>query len=529
MKRFFYVLPLLALLTSCTAPGPDLRNPPRDVSPFSTTVKVQEMNALFRDDARLDRAVAWCRTNGISKIYLETFRFGETVDEALLMRVKDRFERGGIATAGLVTPTMVGKPSTAWNVAGCWTDGATCRRLAEIFAFASRHFDTVLIDDFFFASCECDACRAAKGSRDWGVFRRAQMREVAERYVLAPARAANPHVRVIVKYPCWYPEYPQRGYDVGAEAGLFGRSWVGTETRDWAWRTRKGTVPMAAFFLMRWADDAAGGRCGGGWYDPLWTSPAVYLEQARLTILGGARESVLHSYGYLAYTEEEGRALGGDVVGRLGLQGVGGLGSTNGPACCAAFREHLPELRALAQNVARRRLTGIAAWKPVNASERGDERWYERLAMTGLPIDPVSAFPSQAPAAAFSACVLDHPEAERLVAGYAATGKPTLLSCRLAEAWKGRPWLTAANVRIVPRKESSWEFCNLPPERLAELRGFVLPVFGIKDFRAPNRVGLILFTDGSRVILNFDDSPASITLDHSSFTLSAHSTRCFWR
>src|SRR5574344_6876 len=183
------VLVVLLLVAGCSGAIVPVTDQPVPGHRFATSVKVQEMKAFFTDDVRLDRAVAWCRTNGIGKIYLETFRFGETIDEALLLRVKDRFERGGISTAGLVTPTMVGKTSTVWNVAACYTDETTCRHLADVFSFAARHFDTVLIDDFFFASCECGACRAAKGPLDWGEFRRGQMCEVAEKYVLAPARA----------------------------------------------------------------------------------------------------------------------------------------------------------------------------------------------------------------------------------------------------------------------------------------------------------------------------------------------------
>ena len=32
-------------------------------------------------------------------------------------------------------------------------------------------------------------------------------------------------------------------------------------------------------------------KCGGGWYDPSGTTEKTYVEQARQTILGGARES----------------------------------------------------------------------------------------------------------------------------------------------------------------------------------------------------------------------------------------------
>ena len=50
---------------------------------------------------------------------------------------------------------------------------------------------------------------------------------------------------------------------------------------------------------MEAMDRLTGGKCGGGWYDALDCSPEKFVEQARYTILGGARESLVHCYDYL--------------------------------------------------------------------------------------------------------------------------------------------------------------------------------------------------------------------------------------
>lgn len=89
---------------------------------FSTSVKAQEMKTLFRDDEAVDKAVRWCQQHGITRIYLETFRFGYLVERPLLEKVRHRFRDGGIETCGLVTPTMIGKASTGWNVVCCYSD-----------------------------------------------------------------------------------------------------------------------------------------------------------------------------------------------------------------------------------------------------------------------------------------------------------------------------------------------------------------------------------------------------------------------
>jgi hypothetical protein len=500
-----------------------------DAHRFSMSVKAQEIMLLFTNEVRLARAVDLFKETAIDKVYLETFRFGELVDAALLGQVKARFEAAGIETAGLVTPTLVGKPSTGWNACSCFTDAGTRVRLKEIFTHTARLFDTILIDDFWFTDCNCAECKAAEGTRPKDEFRRDLMLDVGRECAVAPARAVNPRVRMIVKYPSWHDAYPERGYDVARALEVFDASWVGTETRDYDWRKRAGIVPPAALFLMRWALDANGTACEGAWFDPLWTSPATYLEQARLTILGGARETLLHSYGYLTLTDKEGAALGDDLVRRLKIFGVGGIGAPSGPACFAALRGELPALRELARETARRAAAGIAAWKPVNVPEGNDARYYERLAMAGIPLAPCARFPVAAPAACFARCALNAPDAPRLINAYIATGHPTLVSRHLAEAGAGKLTLDRPNVYVIPTEASSWEFCDYPPDALAALRARVLPTFGIKAFEAPCRVGVALFTDGSRVLLNFADTPTEVSVNGQARVIPARGMVCDWK
>ena len=143
--------------------------------------------------------------------------------------------------------------------------------------------------------------------------------------MLPPARKVNPKVQVIIKYPQWYDNFHVRGYEVRRETDDFDKIWVGTETRDYQDKRWGGTVQYEAYFIMRWLGGIGGAKCGGGWYDPFGTTENTYLEQARQTILGGARESMLFCYG----------ALQRDT----------------GPKNIEALRAQLPELLAMAKNV----------------------------------------------------------------------------------------------------------------------------------------------------------------------------------
>ena len=49
------------------------------------------------------------------------------------------------------------------------------------------------------------------------------------------------------------------------------------------------------------------------------------------------------------------------------------------------------------------------------------------------------------------------------------------------------------------------------------------------DFRAPNKTGLYLFTDGSRVIENFNDEPVEVQFNGQSETIPARGWAAHWK
>lgn len=268
---------------------------------FSMSFKVTALNGELRDAAVRRATADWLRTNGFSRVWLESYRHAERVPDERLAEMRDFFAAEGFDTAGLVTPTCLNDPAKAGErppIGVCWSDPVARTRLAGESARVARLFDTVLLDDFLFASCGegCPRCRAAKekaGEADWGRFRRALMLDVCRELILAPARQAKPSVRFIIKFPCWYRFWEDRGYSPLAESELFGASWVGTETRD------ANPDALQACWIVGHLQRLSGGRCLGGWYDALDSKPEKFLEQARYTILGGARESLVHCYDYL--------------------------------------------------------------------------------------------------------------------------------------------------------------------------------------------------------------------------------------
>ena len=483
---------------------------------YSTLFTAQDVRDALSTDAGLERAIDWCRRTGVTKAYVEEFRDGYEAERAALLKAKQRLQQAGLQVSGCITTTAVGKPSTrSRNTIACYTDRPTQEHLQAIFEYAASLFDEIMIDDFWFTDCTCAACDAARRARtvtigartfpvagdSWADYRGELMTRLSQLRLLAAAKKINPQVRLIIKYPQWYDRFHERGYAVRRETAAFDRIWVGTEVRDYQDRHWGGTVPYEGYFIMRWLGGIGDAKCGGGWYDWLGTTEATYLEQARQTILAGARESMLFCYG--------------------GLQGG------TGPKDVAALRANLPELLAVADQVHRHRAVGLAAYKPADSPPEEEPYVFDFVGMLGLPLLPCHDFPARAPAAFFSVHALKDARFEAELRRFIGSGRPVLLTDGLVRRLGDRVNVGAANVRVLRVNGHPKSLLDLPQAELDNLRGPFLSVWKTQ-FRAPNKVGLYLFDDGSWVVENFNDQPVSVELNHRAMPVAGRGWTYAW-
>jgi hypothetical protein len=509
--------PPAALPTS--TPAPDLwslAQSHRAVHRFSTLFTAQNVREYLSSDAGLRDAIDWCKRTAVTKVYIEEFRGAYTADRATLIKARDAFAAAGIETSGCVTTTRVGEDSTGWKEISCYTDARTQEKLKSVFEYAASLFNEIMIDDFWFTDCECPECQAARAARlvtiggasypvagdTWEDYRCELMAQLSRRYILEAAYKVNPKVEIIIKYPQWYDQFQERGYDVARETADFDRIWVGTETRDYTNRQWGGTVQYEGFFIMRWLGGLGGAKCGGGWFDPYGTSPATYLEQARQTVLAGARESMLFCYGSLQ--------------------------SGTGPRNIEALRANIPELLSVARQVARRRPAGIAAYKPASSHPDGEKVVFDFVGMLGLPLLPCHEFPAKAPAGFFSVHALKDPDFAVKLKAFIKAGKPVLLTDGLAKALGDKVSLQAPGVHVLAVNGDPKSLLKLSQAELDPLRAALLEPRRV-DFRAPNKTGLYLFTDGSRVVENFNDEPIEVQFNGNSETIPARGWAAHWK
>jgi hypothetical protein len=461
----------------------ELANRNKDMLRIATLFTAQDVRDRLSTDEGLDSAMDWCRKTGVTHAFIESFRDGYTAERKALEHARDRFAENGFDVSGCVTPTGFGKTSTGWKVVSCYTNADTQQRIQEIFEYAASIFDEIMIDDFLFTDCECEECQQARGTQAWDEYRCDLMVRVSRDRILTPARAVNPNVKVILKYPQWYSALHERGYEVVRQTADYERIWVGTETRDYDDPQWGGKVQYEAYFIMRWLGEIGGAKCGGGWFDPYGTHEDTYVEQARQTVLADAKEMLLFCYGSLL--------------------------RDTGPANVARLRTEIPGLFELASLVRGRPLRGIAAPKPPNSKPRGEAYVYDFVGMLGLPLVPTATIRDDAKAVFLPIQAMKDPQLWDKMRRLLDSGAPVLVTDGLAERFTtSQSYDNLLTLKVGGEPKS---LLQLSRGDLAPIRDRMLAPFGIR-FDAPNKVALYLIGDRCVVIENFNDEPIDATL-----------------
>ena len=301
----------------------------------------------------------------IGRVYLECYRGMEWCSKEHLLKVKEYFENKGIATSGGIT--TCDSSNNMGFVSLCYSNEKGQEILKKAVALNAEVFDEFIFDDFYFINCRCADCVKNKGDRSWSQFRLDQKKWITEELVMKTAKEINPDVNVIVKYPQWYEDYNETGYDLVMEPALFDSIYTGTETRNPTY-SQQHLPKYLSYFVMRYLENAAPDRNLGGWFDPFECTYNLtsYLEQGYLTLFAKAKEVTLFCLG----------ALIGPPDFRLFSPAVGEL-----------FEEVDAYLGKLGNPV------GAAAYRPEYA--RGENNLHNYLGMCGIPLEPYIDYPEK--------------------------------------------------------------------------------------------------------------------------------------
>lgn len=314
----------------------------------------------------------------LDKIYIETHRDAMTVDEKVLEDVKSFFLGKGLEVGGGITYTISEPKDFETYSYARPEDRKEVQRIAE---FTAAHFDDFILDDFFFIDIKNDDEIAAKGDKSWTEYRLELMAKAGKELVVDPAHKVNPKVKVIIKYPNWYDHFQGLGFNLEKEPLYFDGLWTGTETRDPG--SAQHLQNYLSYNIIRYFDNIAPGRNGGGWVDAGGIHMGVdrYAEQVHLTMITGTPEIILWNYMQLNDVQVNGR-------NRREWQGNGTSfdydSMIKGPSTLASVASYI--LRKDDAFMGRLgKPVGLVSYKPYHSA--GEEFLQNYLGMIGLPMD----------------------------------------------------------------------------------------------------------------------------------------------
>jgi hypothetical protein len=348
--------------------------------PVGATKKLADPAEFEREFARVSSQLKF------DKVYIEAYRDRVFATDAEIDAVKREFQAKGIQTSGGITLAAGGSGGQFGtfdyeNPA----DRAECERAVRLIA---RHFDEVILDDFFFYASKSDADIAAKGLRSWTDYRVDKMREASRDLVLGPARQENPRVKVIIKYPNWYEHFHGTGYDLADEAQMFDAIYTGTETRDPV-ITDQLLQQYESYEIVRYFSNIRPGANLGAWVDTYSIrSIDRYAEQLWDGLFAKAPEQMLFEWGAMA--SDKPAVPGTRPWAKQATSFHWPVAGGNGWASAANEALHTADavLGELGNPV------GVASYRPPHAT--GEDFLHNYIGNLGIPIELYPEYPAQA-------------------------------------------------------------------------------------------------------------------------------------
>jgi hypothetical protein len=347
-------------------------------------------------DGNLSPAESWSnltRNLKIDKIYLEVMRNHTLVDENGLEKLKKFYESKGVQVCGGLAFSI----SETHGYEGFdYANPADRAFFRKSVAMAARHFNEILLDDYFFFDRKTDYDIQAKGNRSWTQYRLDTMREVVKDLLMKTAREVNPRCKVIVKMANWYDQYAGMGNDTEFVPRMVDGMFSGTESRLWIGQEQH-LQPYLSYDIMRFMDNLKPGVNKGGWVDQGGAIPIDrYSEQLEDTVFARCPEMCCFNYGGMirpVFPFALSNRPWADEPTSLNLAEVR---KTIGPdekitfADIAAYT--LGQVDKVLVHVGKP--VGIKTYTPYHAT--GEEFLHDYLGMIGLPMDILPYFPTNA-------------------------------------------------------------------------------------------------------------------------------------
>jgi hypothetical protein len=366
----------------------------------------------------------------VDKVYIETYRSRRIADEQLIEQVKKFFVDRGVQIAGGMA--LTGNDSGQFE-SFCYTDPKDREYVKDISAMTARHFDEIILDDFFFVTTKTDSDIAAKGAKSWTDFRLALMDDAARNLVIGPAKAANSRVKVIIKFPNWYEHFQGLGFDLDQEPKLFDGIYTGTETRDPV-NTDQHLQQYESYEVFRYFENIKPGGNGGGWVDTYNVSYVDrYAEQLWDTMFAKAGEITLFNWNLLLQKVDPGdRDKWKHKHTSFDYDKMAASQPTPNMATVAGYSlEQVDQLTGQLGNP-----IGIKSYKPYQST--GEDFLHNYFGMIGIPVDLYPSFPTDANPVLLTESAKYDPDIVKKIENQLRAGKNVVITSGLLHALQGK-------------------------------------------------------------------------------------------
>ena len=387
----------------------------------------------------------------VAKVYLETTRNNQLATADDVETMKKFFTNRGIkASGGMGLTANEGNGFQSFD----YSSPADRARIREMTEFTARHFDEIILDDFYFSNNKGDDAIADKGNRSWTEFRTELMDDVSRDLIIGAARAVNPKCHLIIKYPNWYESFQGLGYDLAVEPKLFDAIYTGTETRNAEGGQRLQSYQ--SYLQTEYFDRVKPGGNQGGWIDG--GGDARYAEQFWDTLFAKVPEIMLFNSQQIM-----GGSRGGGGGGRGGAAGAAAEADTNGvlanvmapipqpdgslftPTMTARWAGYSAELLDRFMGKIGNPV-GVPTYKPCNSV--GDMYLPDYLGMVGVPIDLVPYFPTNASTVFLTAASKYDPDLVAKTKTFVQKGGTAIATTSLMEALGEKGFQDIAEIEV---------------------------------------------------------------------------------
>ena len=256
------------------------------------------------------------------------------------------------------------------------------------------------------------------------------MDEAGRNLVVNPAKAVNPKVRVIIKYPNWYDHFQYLGFNLEAEPRYFDKIYTGTETRDPA--GNQHLQQYHGYSIFRYFENVKPGGNAGGWVDQGGAQiPGRYAEQLWLTLFAKAPEITLFNIGSLYQPAVPPESQAAHIAGEVFAKVDGFLGELGKPV-------------------------GVKTYKPFHSS--GEDFLPSYLGMIGIPMDIVPEFPTEAKTILLTEQAKYDPDIVTKIKKQLAGGKDVVITSGLLKALQGKGLADIVELEYTGQTVSTREF-----------------------------------------------------------------------